>query len=69
MKKIRDPADFEVENGLQMWQLPHRKLVYKEGTEDIFHYRRKTGLNIDQEFLTNRRAVLDMDATLKRRKI
>ena len=45
-----------------MRQLPHtNKLTFEEGTEDIIHYKRKTPLSIEDEFINNTRAVLDFN--------
>ena len=50
-----------------MRQLPQtNKLIFEEGTEDIIHYKRKTPLSIEDEFINNIRAVLDFNLSIKR---
>jgi len=71
MKNIRDANQFEVENGLKIWQLPPtNKIVYTEGTCDVIYYKRKTQLSIDDEFTIDLKAALEMDSSiLKRRRL
>jgi len=71
MAKIRAPHDeSQIENGLIVRKLPStQKLYFQEGTQDIFEFKRKSPLQIDDEFKLSHKAVLDMDSNLKRRKL
>jgi hypothetical protein len=53
MKQLRpDHSDVEIENGLVFRQQPNnKKLVFESGTTDTFFYKRKSPLDLNEEFL------------------
>ena len=63
MKSLRpDFVDSEIENGLIFRQQQNnKKLVFESGTTDTFFYRRKSPLNLDEEFLHQYRSVERFD--------
>ena len=53
MKQLRpDNSNSEIENGLVFRQQPNnKKLVFESGTTDTFFYRRKSPLDLEEDFL------------------
>lgn len=73
MKRIRkdlEPDELTVNNGLVMRQVPHiKKLYFEPETSDFMVYRRKTKLNLEQEFLTSYKAALRFKQVLEARRL
>ena len=57
MQSLRDDGEFEIARGLQFRQQNDTsKLVFKEGTEDVIFFKRKTPLSVDEAFKMDHRA-------------
>ena len=76
-KQLVDPeeekdADISMTNGLTFRQIPQiNKLQFDPNTEDTYIYRRKTGLNLEDQFLNCYKSELKFKQvlTLKRREL
>ena len=68
MMRLRpDHSNLEIENGLVFCQQPNtKKLVFESGTTDTFFFRRKSPLDLNEEFLNQYRSVERFNQVLKR---
>ena len=75
MKRIRKDLDVDeealtVSNGLVMRQVPHiKKLYFEPETSDCMVYRRKTKLDLEEEFLSSYKATLRFKQVCEARRL